>query len=164
MTRLMPVTHSWWSSDDRAVVMAVCARLRPVSVLEFGPGASTLALLAGAVSHIDACEDNHDWAKVALERLPPERVRVVRYVWGDPLRIPALDGSRYDMALIDGPRITMNRIAVAQYCFDRCTHVLSPAEKDNRTYQPAFEALAAVNGRPVEFIPSGPPSFGFLLC
>lgn len=159
-----PETHSWWSAEDRAVTQAVVARLQPKRVLEFGPGASTSALLGPSVEHLDTCEDNPDWARVTEDRAKHERrVRVLAYVWSDPLRIHALEGARFDLALIDGPRITMNRIAVARFCFECCTAVLSPVERDNRDYRPALEAAAAAAGRQMEFMPAGPPSYGFLL-
>lgn len=165
MKRYLLPTNPWWSAADRAVVMAVCATLHPVTAVEFGPGSSTLALLEGTVSHIDACEDDPNWADVADERLAghyPERVRVVRYVWTDPLDIPEL-AATYDLALIDGPRTTMNRIACATLAFARCTAVLSPVEHSNRDYRPALEATARAAGRTGVFFAAGEPSGGFLL-
>lgn len=165
--RLYPEERHWWSFNDYGAVLGVVRRIQAARVLEFGPGSSTLALIEGGVAHVDACEDNPDWSGVYRERLErrfPKVVTLHDYVWSDPVSVPAVDGQRYDLALIDGPNIDQ-RPAVIDYALARCDYVLFPTE-DHWT-APSLRALApeiaARHGRKLEIMDTGPLSGGFAL-
>jgi hypothetical protein len=165
--RLYPEERHWWSFNDYRAVLETMRERQPKRVLEFGPGSSTLALIEGGAARIDTCEDAADWAEVYEDRLQrkfPDVVRVHRYVWADPLSIPAIDGDRYDLALIDGPRGANLRHAVVRYCLDRCTAVLVPTEDSiDRAFRPFLLRLAAERGVAIAIRETGPHSVGFAL-
>jgi hypothetical protein len=166
---LYPEEQHWWSFNDYQAVLEVVRRLRPKTVLEFGPGSSTLALIEGGAEHIDACEDDRHWFDVYEQRLArryPNTVQLYEYAWSDPLRIPPIDGNAYDLALIDGPYDTPRRPAVLVYCLARCRSVLIPTEDykvASPPLRPHIAALAAAAGRPVEIFETGPLSGAFAL-
>lgn len=167
--KLYPEERHWWSFNDYGAVLDVMERLKPKTVLEFGPGSSTLALLEGGSEHIDTLEDDSDWADVYRQRLVdkfPGRVALHEYQWADPLRTP-VDDRRYELALIDGPHGTPHRPAVIEYCLHRCAAVLFPTEDEGRKetslLRPIARALAAQYWRNLEFIETGPLSGGFAL-
>ena len=159
----------WWSRADHDTVVSVTQRLLPERVLEFGPGASTLSLIEGEAGAIDCCEDSPDWLAVYQRRIAAiyPGVRMLAYEWSDPISIPALYDS-YAMALIDGPLGTERRVAVLEYCLQRCAAVLLPLEEMpeycGRGYlRPHMLRLAEQFGRQVELIESGPLSGTFAL-
>lgn len=166
---LYPEEQRWWSFQDYAAVLGIMERLRPRRVLEFGPGSSTLALIEGGAAHIDTCEDRQEWADVWQERLVRrfrEVVHLRRYHWTDPVSITAIDGERYDLALIDGPFGTPQRPAAIAYALARCTYVLAPTEDyqtENAGLRASIHRMALDAGRPVEFYETGPLSGGFAL-
>lgn len=168
--KLYPAERHWWSFNDYRAVLGVVVQLQPATVLEFGPGSSTLALLEGGAGHIDALEDDAKWIAVNSNLLLEHaaRVSLIPYVWADPLAIPAIDARRYDLALIDGPRTTENRVAVLEYCLTRAAAVLMPleesADRHGQGYlRPHVMAAAARHGRSVALIESGPLSGTFAL-
>jgi len=123
---LFPKAQRWWSFADHGVLMDLMLRLQPKTVLEFGPGSSTLALVEGGAVSIDTCEDNPDWLAVYEERLAPrfwDILTLHAYTATDPLTIPAIDQRRYDFAFVDGPRLTHTRGREIQYALDRCAWV-----------------------------------------
>lgn len=163
---LYPEERHWWSFADYRAVLETMRERRPVRVLEFGPGSSTLALLEGGATTIDTCEDNPDWAEVYEDRLQgkyPAIVRVHRYTYGAPLTIPAIDGQTYDLALIDGPHGTNSRPLVVRYCMARCAAVLTPTEDGNPDFRKALHVIAAVSGWTLTIRETGPLSGGFAL-
>lgn len=166
--RLYPAEQHWWSFADYGAVLDVMARLRPARVLEFGPGSSTLALIEGGAQRIDCCEDDKRWATVHRSRLEHRfsgKVAIVDYQWSDPVSIPALDPERYDLALIDGPRETPKRIAVLDYCLQRCAWVLIPTESasGSRLLREACEERAGRNFRTLTITETGPLAGAFAL-
>lgn len=164
--RLYPEERHWWSFSDYRAVLETMRALQPKRVLEFGPGSSTLALIEGGAERVDTCEDDPEWAEVYEDRLQrkfPDVVRLYRYVWADPLAIPAIDGDRYDLALIDGPRDTMSRLAVVRYALERCAAVLVPAELESEDFLPALRAIAAERGWDLSVRETGPLAGGFAL-
>lgn len=167
---LYPEARHWWSLRDYGAVLGVMRELQPKTVLEFGPGSSTLALLEGGATHIDTCEDHPDWAKTYRERLVAKRPDIVTlhdYTWSDPLRVPSLAERRYDLAFIDGPYTSEKRPPVIAFCLQRCAAVLVPTEDDGRKHKsylrPYIEQLAAAAGYGVEYFETGPLSGGFAL-
>ncbi len=163
---LYPEERHWWSFNDYGAVLDTMRLLQPKRVLEFGPGSSTLALIEGGAAHIDTLEDNPDWAEVYETRLAgkyPELVRVHRYVWADPVTIPAIDGEHYDLALIDGPLGTDRRGAVVRYCLDHCDAVLAPTEDGNPKFRKELQDIAKATGWSIDIRETGPLSGGFAL-
>lgn len=174
--KLYPEERHWWSMNDYGAVVDAMAELRAhdfatARVLEFGPGSSTLALVEGGAETIDTCEDNPDWAQVYEARLVPRfptpefaaRIALHRYVYGDPLRIPAIDDRRYDLALIDGPLGTDHRPAVVRYALARCRAVLVPTEDKNPAFRRMLHAIADELGWRISVAETGPLSGGFAL-
>lgn len=163
--RLYPKELHWWSFADYGAVLSVMRRLQPASVLEFGPGSSTLALIEGGARSIDCCEDNPDWLNVYQERLAQryDGVRMLPYTWSDPLVVPGA-ALAYDMALIDGPHGTERRPTVLRYALARCTHVLMCCEDSKgRGLRAPIMLIAEQAGRPVEIMETGPLSGSFAL-
>lgn len=170
---LYPVEGGWWSFNDYAAVLDVMARLHPKSVIEFGPGSSTLALIEGGATTIDCCEDDPDWFGVYLDRLErrfPNVVKMHAYAWGVPVDVPSVAGRTYDMALIDGPKGTPNRPAAIEFCLQRARAVLAPTEewrdgvcRPDKGLRAPIAALAEKYGRKVEIMETGPLSGAFAL-
>lgn len=166
--RLYPRERHWWSFNDYEGVLSVMERLRPRSVLEFGPGSSTLALVEGGAEHVDTCEDEPVWYGRHLEGIVADYPGVVTahlYQFSDPLVVPGVEGQAFDLALIDGPRMTERRPAVIRYALDRCSAVLVPMEgpPENCYLRPHLDAFAAEAGRRMEIIPTGPLSYAMAL-
>lgn len=153
---------SWWSFSDYSTVLTVMGQLRPQTVLEFGPGSSTLALIEGGATQIDCCEDDPVWFKTYCERLEdrfPKTVLMVPYTWTDPLNVPGA-ANAYDLALIDGPLQIERRAAVIRFCAGRCRYLLVPMEdSEPNGLRDVVESL----GRPVKYIASGPLAGTFAL-
>lgn len=166
---LYPEERHWWSFNDYGAVLGVVEQLRPRTVLEFGPGSSTLALLEGGAEHILACEDNPIWFNVYKERLVgrfPGRVNFAPYQWADPITIPDVDDLRFDLALIDGPLGTEHRPPVIAYCLARCRAVLVPTEDHKPGYghlRGHIRELAQRFGQQIDWIESGLLSGAFAL-
>lgn len=163
--RLYPQEEHWWSFNDYQAVLDVMDRLKPARVLEFGPGSSTLALIEGGASRIDTCEDDPEWSAIYRLRLVakfPDVVRLHRYAWRRQLSIPALDSEAFDLALIDGPRVTARRVAVLDYALPRCSAVLLPLD-DSQRMSRRLEQLATGARYTVELKETGPLAGVFAL-
>jgi hypothetical protein len=166
---LYPTEKHWWSLADYGAVLGTVRAIKARRVLEFGPGSSTLALIEGGASTIDTCEDDPKWLDVYRRRLGMKFAGVVEvraYTWADPLTIPALDGERYDLALIDGPHDTPRRPAVLEYCLQRCRAVLIPTEDhkvSSPPLRPHIARLADVYRASVEIRETGALSGAFAL-
>lgn len=169
--RLYPEERHWCSFADYGAILDIVERLRPRTVLEFGPGSSTLALIEGGAEAIDACEDDPRWFAAYRERLAEfPAVAMQAYNWHDPIRIPQLDGRRYDLALIDGPKQTERRAPAIEYALQRSAAVLVPTE-EWRGFGPrpdlglrgVVAALASQYGRAVEIMETGPLAGAYAL-
>lgn len=167
--KLYPEERPWWSFQDYQAVLDAMSRIgiTAPSVLEFGPGSSTLALIEGGAGRIDACEDDPDWAEVYQRRIVerfPQIVRILPYVWGEEFEVSGVADS-YDLALIDGPRGTERRPAVLRYAIRRCRWVLMCCEEHNTRpwLRDDIRSIADDAGRSVEFTVTGPLSGAFAL-
>jgi len=166
---LYPVAKHWWSLTDYGAVLDTVRRLGAKRVIEFGPGSSTLALVEGGAEQVDTCEDDRKWYDVHRSRVGRQFAPVVSvhlYTWGDPLTIPALEGRRYDMAMIDGPHDTPRRPVVIEYCMARAAAVLIPTEDykvSSPPLRPHIARIAAAHGATVEVWDTGPTSGSFAL-
>lgn len=167
--KLYPEERHWWSFQDYQAVLDVMGRTGAKRVLEFGPGSSTLALIEGGATYIDACEDDEHWARRYEDKLVrrfPEIVRMRRYLWTDPIGIQTVDSQIYDLALIDGPRDTTRRPVVLQYALARCRWVFMATEElgaQGKWLRPIISNAAEVVGGRCEFIETGPLSGAFAL-
>lgn len=159
--RLYQTEQHWCSFADYCAILDATIAISPRTVLEFGPGWSTLALIEGGAKAITAVEDQPYWASVTARRtaaIAPGVVSVVEYKWCDPLVVPGIaDGARFDLGLIDGPRETPRRPPVIAYCAARCDRLLVPLETDGGEHLALFvRALAARTGRSFERLETGP--------
>lgn len=156
---LYPEELHWCSYSDYRVILQVTRRLGARRVIEFGPGSSTLALIEGGATHIDACEDDDHWLSVYRERLErrfPGVVHLHAYAHDD-LLIPAVHGHRYDLALIDGPHDIEERASWIAYAMTLAQYVLVPLEtSEGDSLTDLVPEIADVLGRPYERIESGP--------
>lgn len=164
---LYPEERHFWSFYDHEHVFSVAERMKPKSVLEFGPGSSTLAFLEACSAHIDTCEDSEDWARVYRARLEarfPDRVTIHAYRWSDPLSVPTVDGRWYDLGFIDGPYGTERRPAVVRYCMLHCDAVLVCCEDaKGEGLRHAIETIADAAGWNCRVEITGPLSGSFAL-
>lgn len=166
--RYFPDEQHWCSFSDYGCILDVTKRLQAKRVLEFGPGSSTLALIEGGAELIDSCEDDPHWFvhyHAHLEAHFRAIVNLRPYAWDPILSIPGVDGQRYDLALIDGPRQTPLRPLVVDYCLRCCAAVLVPLECDDGStlMREACTALAVDHGRPLEIMHTGPLAGAFAL-
>jgi hypothetical protein len=155
----------WWTENDHRAVVQVVRSTGARTVLEFGPGTSTLSLIEGGAERIDACEDDPHWFAVYCERLEdvyPERVRLLPYNWTARLQINRA-ADRYDLALIDGPRVVSRRFAVLHYCLARCDRVLIPLEEWDAEGDNGLRRAVCSAGWPTTFIDTGPLAGTFAL-
>lgn len=163
---LYPKEQHWWSFNDYGAVVDEVARLGAKTALEFGPGSSTLALVEGGCRSVDALEDDGHWYDVYATRLAKAgrdagaRVVLHRYTWSDPVNVPAVGGMTFDVALIDGPRYTPNRVAVLLYCLERARWVILPTEEQPWLRETAAR-VAEQRGVPVVFRETGPLAGSF---
>ncbi len=74
------------------------------SVLEFGPGFSTYALIEAGVPRILCCEYLEKWADIARERFKDyPQVEIIPYV-DEPEATADLAGKFFDLAFVDSPK------------------------------------------------------------
>lgn len=135
----------WWSFADHENLMQALERFRPERVIEFGPGASTLALIEAGVAYIDAYEDDPDYMRAHRERFASfPQVHLHAFDVGT---VPTVD-ELYDLAFVDGPRHSGTRRPIIELV-DRCACIvvchdansLSAAFPDLR-----FERIGTENG------------------
>lgn len=146
--RLFPADYSWWKFEDYESLLTAAERFRPRRVLEFGPGGSTLALVEGGATSIDSCEDDAKWLETYSQRIGAAHGGIVRFhafVNGDPVSIPALDGARFDLAFIDGPKQTPTRLPAIRYAQAHADVVLChDVETMRRLFDLRIDAIGTV--------------------
>lgn len=115
--RLFPEDYSWWTFEDYDSLLTAMERFKPRSVLEFGPGGSTLALIEGGAESIDSCEYDPEWLTVYRQRIGAKyaHVHLHPFADADPLSIPGLDDRRFDLAFVDAPKVTPTRLPAIRY-------------------------------------------------
>lgn len=156
----------YWSFADYGTVVDVVRKLYARSVLEFGPGSSTLALIEGGASTIYTLEDDPVWTPPARDRLANhwQVARLIAYTWSDPLVVEQVD-REFDLALIDGPADTTRRPACIEYALARCRAVLVALEcaQGDTFLRDACIRLAEKHGRAIEIMETGPLAGAFAL-
>lgn len=136
--------HPWFPIEDYAALYDLTLRVRPASVLEFGPGTSTLAFVEAGVGRIVTCEDVVD--RVAGLRTQFEQYGTVTVV---PNHHPAHYG-RFDLGFVDGPVRTEDRGPNIAYALAHCDVVaVHDARRDG--VRQAVE-LAFRSGRRIEYV------------
>jgi hypothetical protein len=117
--------HPWFPVEDYAALYDLAVLVRPSSVLEFGPGASTFAFVESDVPRIVTCEDDGDWFEQSRLRFRDyPSVTVQRYQ-----DIAAEE--RFGLGFVDGPVRTEERGAVIDLALARCCVVaVHDAERD----------------------------------
>lgn len=163
---LYPEERHWWSFADYGHVLDVVRARGARTVLEFGPGSSTLALIEGGAELVDTCEDDPHWLQVHRDRTLAGFGHIVAfhpYQVGDPIAVPSIAaGTRYDLALVDGPLATAGRAPAIRYALERADAVLVPCESGAVTED--LRALAAEFDRDLAITETGPlaGAFGLL--
>ena len=128
----------YFEDADRNCIASEIARVGAKSVLEFGPGDSTQAILDCGVEKVVTCEDIDKWLNVARDRFDKEpRVRVLRFFDEMPVRVEELpDDETFDIAFVDAPKgfnpvrkvhegiADCSRLNTLLYALGRCPVVL----------------------------------------
>lgn len=164
---LFPEEQPWCSFADYRMILDTVRGLGAATVLEFGPGYSTLAIIEGGATTIDICEDDPHWLQVYTERLNyPPFVKPFLYDWKLPLDIPGLRNF-YDLAVVDGPHQTPLRIDAVRFAMARAKVVLVPTEdagRELRSYlRPLLFDLAVQEHWDFMVTNTGPVAGGFAL-
>lgn len=163
--KLYPEEKHFWSFNDYGTVLSVVLRLQPKTVLEFGPGNSTLALIEGGAETIDSLEDDWSWCEVYKARLEDRfasKVKIIPYTWTNLIQVPRLR-DHYDLSLIDGPSETPRRAAVLDFCLARCAWVLVALESQQGGTLMLEACQAARGSRSMDVIETGPDAGSFAL-
>jgi hypothetical protein len=93
-----------FSFDDYGALLAECRRINARTILEFGPGISTLALIESGAERIATCEYQDQWIAAAQERLKGHRqVSLHRYRNDAEVSVNGLCRARFDLAFVDSP-------------------------------------------------------------
>jgi hypothetical protein len=80
------------------------------SVLEFGPGESTKALIEAGVREIVTVEHNDKWFEVARRTLKAHKnITLLRYHDAPVVEMPEIQGRLFDLAIVDSPPGAGNR-------------------------------------------------------
>lgn len=107
--------------DDYGALVMECNRVKARSILEFGPGISTLALIESGAERIATCEYQERWLVQAGEMLKGHpHVSVHRY-WNEvPVRVDGLTRKTFDLAFVDSPLGTPSRNSVRHPDQEEC--------------------------------------------
>jgi len=167
--KLYPTEWRWWSFADYEGLLSIVERFKPRTVLEFGPGSSTLALVEGGARAVYTCEDDPNWTARNRQRFStlPMGVGIYEYTWSDPITVPALDAMTFDLGFVDGPRETPKRPPVMRYVVEHCKVAVLPAEErmDRAYLVPHIEALAREYNKSLEWVEVGPLTYAMaILC
>lgn len=109
--RLYKEEHRIFGFDDYGALLAECIGAK--SILEFGPGISTLALIESGAERVVTCEYQDRWFVQAVERLKGhEHVSVHRYLNDPVVLVDGLPLRQFDLAFVDSPLGQPSRGAV----------------------------------------------------
>lgn len=111
--RLYPEERRIFEFCDYGALLHECARVGARSVLEFGPGISTLALVESGAEMIRTCEYQDRWIAQAAELLRGHpHVSVHRYCNEPVVKMQDDPGNEFDLAFVDSPLGVPSRGAV----------------------------------------------------
>lgn len=125
MFDLFRTEQAVFTFDDYAALMGAARGMR--NILEFGPGASTLALIEAGVERIVSAECNPKWEAAANERLKDYvaagRVEIVRFTNTAPVAFcPSVVGP-FDLVFVDSPVGIEARSAVRHRGEENCSRL-----------------------------------------
>lgn len=145
---LYPQETHWWSFADHENLTQAIERFTPQRVVEFGPGASTLALLEAGVQTIDTYEDDPKWLSLHKGRIPARFARVVTFHAYRRDSVPPPPEWPYDLAFVDGPHPTERRLPVIEWARDHSRVVLChDADSLSRVFpELRFDMIGAERG------------------
>lgn len=90
--------------EDYGALVDECKRISARTVLEFGPGMSTFALIEAGCQRIATCEYQEKWLNEAVERFKPySHVSVHRYANHVDVEVEGLSRMSFDLAFVDSP-------------------------------------------------------------
>ncbi len=103
MYRLYPVQQPSLSFVDYGLIMQIATGAS--SVLEFGPGASTLALIEAGVPKIVTLEHDPAWLEIQKDKFKDHpQVTVAGYTDTVPVAADEIAFQDFDMAFVDSPQ------------------------------------------------------------
>jgi hypothetical protein len=125
MFDLFRTEQAVFTFDDYAALMGAVRGMK--RVLEFGPGASTLAMIEAGVEHIVSAECNPRWEAAAKERLKDYvdagRVEIVQFTNTVPVTFrPNVEGP-FDLVFVDSPVGIEARSAVRHRGQENCSRL-----------------------------------------
>lgn len=164
--KLYPEEQHWWSFADYEGLLSIVERFKPRRVLEFGPGSSTLAIVEGGAEIVYSCEDDREWLDTYAGRFVRYPIALYQYTWSENISVPGLDDApMFDLAFIDGPRVTTNRLSVLRYCIAHSRVVVCPAEQPRETSYLAkhIPGIALQCGMDVEWETTGPFTYAMAI-
>lgn len=163
---LYPQEARWWSFADYGALLDIVVRLRPRTVLEFGPGSSTLAIVEGGAQRVECYEDDPKWIAAHAPRFAGLPIVLRHYTHADPIVLSEMGDRRFDFGFVDGPRETDTRGVEIAYALARCAAIAC----HDALSTPVAAALDAASkaGRQVEIIrydrnPREPHAIGVVL-
>ncbi len=127
-----------FETDDNERISEEIKRVKAETVLEFGPGDSTQAMLDMGIKRIVTCENINKWFLVAKKRFKNEkRVTILRFYDEMPCRVDGLgENERFDLGFVDAPKgfnparkihegfSDCSRLNTLLYALQRCKVVL----------------------------------------
>jgi tRNA A58 N-methylase Trm61 len=125
MFELFREERAVFTFDDYAAVMGAVRGMK--RIMEFGPGASTLAMIEAGVEHIVSAECDPKWEAAASERLreyiDAKRVEIVRFTNTVPVTFsPEVEGP-FDLVFVDSPVGIEARSAVRHIGQTNCSRL-----------------------------------------
>lgn len=104
MFELYKEEKSVFTFDDYGTLIAEAKRANAKTVLEFGPGNSTLAWVEAGCTDITTLEHQAKWFMIAKANLAKyKNVKLLPYNNTPVIEIPALNGKKFDLIFVDSP-------------------------------------------------------------
>lgn len=125
MFELFREERAVFTFDDYAAVMGAVRGVK--RVMEFGPGASTLAMIEAGVEHIVSAECSSLWeakARVSLqEYIDAGRVEIIRFTNTVPVTFSQEVEGPFDLVFVDSPVGIEARSAVRHKGQENCSRL-----------------------------------------
>lgn len=104
MFRYYKDEKSVFTFDDYGALLTEAKRVNAKTVLEFGPGNSTLAWVEAGCTDITTLEYQPRWMQVARDKLKPfPEIKLLSYANTAVITIPQLNGKQFDLIFVDSP-------------------------------------------------------------
>jgi hypothetical protein len=125
MFDLFKTEQNVFTFDDYGSLMRAVSGAK--RVFEFGPGASTLAMIEAGVESIVSAECNREWRKKAEDRLRESieagRVEIIGFTNSCPVEFDAEIIGEFDIAFVDSPVGIEARSAVRHKGQENCSRL-----------------------------------------